>query len=290
MSYTLRHKGKLVVVLAGYLKEKYTKYMKTIKSKLKQLKQDVMNPRFSVTSTNLKLKSFGSDYGGWVFADSESLKSSIILSCGLGEDASFDVEIAEEYGLKVVIVDPTPRALRHFSQIMTHLGRKKTHDYFTGGKQSVSSYNLENLAEYNFKIIPKAIWVSDLPVRFYSPPIAEHVSHSILNYQNNYSVDTPYIEVEAITMKQIIEGESLQDIPLLKLDIEGAEVEVIINFLNEGIFPEQILVEFDELHVPSLKARQRIISCHKKLIDNDYVLVNISGSNYLYLSKKAFVI
>ena len=259
-----------------------------IKLKLKHVKQHVLNPRFDVTPTSLTLKSFGSLYGGWVVADSEVLKSSVIISCGLGEDATFDVEMAEEYGLKVVFVDPTPRAVQHFDQIVKRLGLEKTSAYSTSGTQSIDSYNLENRTAENFKMIPKAIWINDSPVHFYSPPIEEHVSHSILNYQNNYSVDTPYIEVETITLKQIIESESLQNIPLIKLDIEGAEVEVIISFLNERIFPDQILVEYDELSAPSLKARRRIIACHKKLIDNGYTLVNYSGSNFLYLSKSLF--
>jgi hypothetical protein len=117
----------------------------------------------------------------------------------------------------------------------------------------------------------------------------EHVSHSILNYQNDYSVDTPYIEVEAITMKQLIDCESLEYIPLIKLDIEGAEIEVIMSFLNEGFLPDQILVEFDEISAPSIKARRRIISCHRMLIDNGYALANYSPpSNFLYVSIKAF--
>ena len=254
-----------------------------------RVKQYLLNPRLKIKPTSLTFKSFGSDYGGWVIADSESLKSSTILSCGLGEDASFDVEIANEYGLRVLFVDPTPRAIKHFSQIINRLGKKRDREYSKGGAQSVESYELANLTQDNFKLIPKAIWVSDQSVRFYLPPIIEHVSHSILNYQNNYSVDTPFIEVEAITVKQLIDSESLDNIPLIKLDIEGAEIEVIVSFLNEGFLPDQILVEYDELSAPSIKARRRIISCHKILIDNGYALASYSPpSNFLYLSKKVF--
>ena len=60
------------------------------------MKQQILNPRLKVTSTNLILKSFGSAYGGWVVAISNSLKSSTIISCGLGEDATFDIEMINE--------------------------------------------------------------------------------------------------------------------------------------------------------------------------------------------------
>jgi FkbM family methyltransferase len=239
--------------------------------------------------TNLNLVSFGSEYGGWVVADSPTLKSSTILSCGLGEDASFDIEMINAYDLNVVFVDPTPRSIEHFKQIINHLGRGKTSDYRKGGAQPTDAYNLANLVQKNLKLIPKAIWRDSQPVHFYLPRITKHVSHSILNYQNNYSVDTPYIEVDAITVKQIIERESLVKIPLIKLDVEGAEIEVISNLLDDGVLPEQILVEYDELSSPSLKARRRILSCDEKLRDYEYILVNYSPpSNFLYVSKLAF--
>ena len=61
-----------------------------------KLKQKMLNPRLKITPTDLTLKSFGSVYGGWVVANSDSLKSSTIISCGLGEDASFDIEMINE--------------------------------------------------------------------------------------------------------------------------------------------------------------------------------------------------
>jgi FkbM family methyltransferase len=254
-----------------------------------KLKKKMFNPRLKITSANLTLRSFGSVYGGWVVANSDSLKSSTIISCGLGEDASFDIEMINEFGLRVVLVDPTPRAIEHFKQIINCLGSPKTIEYSLNGAQEIEAYDLVNLSQSSIKLIPKAIWLNDNPVKFYSPPIQDHVSHSISNYQNRYSTDTPYVVVEAITIEQIMNLESLESISLIKLDIEGAEIEVISSFLDREIFPEQILVEFDELSAPSLKARRRIISCHQNLIKNGYALVNYSSpSNFLYIMKESF--
>ena len=53
---------------------------------------------------------------------------------------------------------------------------------------------------------------------------------------------------------------------MLKLDIEGAENYVIPDMLNKKIFPEQILVEFDEL-----RTNRRINPVrNKKLIKTDF--------------------
>ena len=51
----------------------------------------------------------GSVYGGWTFENKKNLYGSTILSCGLGEDASFDIEFANMYNAKIIIVDPIPK-------------------------------------------------------------------------------------------------------------------------------------------------------------------------------------
>ena len=73
---------------------------------------------------------------------------------------------------------------------------------------------------------------------------------SISNYQNNYSNEISSIEVDAVTLDSILYDLKLNscDIPLIKLDIEGAEIEVLKRCMDIGIFPQQILVEFDELN------------------------------------------
>ena len=262
------------------------KFALKIKRYFKKL---LLNPRLKINKVDLSLKSLGSIYGGWVFCESEKLNLSTIVSCGLGEDASFDVEIASRYSLEVLIVDPTPRAVLHFEQIEARLGQPKISEYGKEGCQSTDSYDLTNLTASSLKLIPKAIWEINGRVPFYEPREEAHVSHSIVNFQNNYASNTRHIQTEAITLKFLLESLSVDSIPLIKLDIEGAEIEVIHNFLNDKIFPDQILVEYDELHEPSLQSRRRVISCHKLLLNKGYLLVNYSKpNNFLYLSKTAF--
>ena len=262
------------------------KILSRINRKLLQL---LLNPKLQINKIQLPLKSFGSIYGGWVLCDSESLHAAKIVSCGLGEDASFDVEIASHFDLKILIIDPTPRAISHFEKIVSRLGMSKEVNYSDGGVQLTNSYDLTKLNSSSLKLIPKAIWINDHPVKFFHPPIEEHVSHSIVNYQNSYDTNTRYIEVPAISLKQLMQSESLESIPLIKLDIEGAEVEVITSFLDDGIRPDQILVEYDELNNPSFKSRRRIISCHRKLTENQYSLVNYSKpNNFLYILRTSF--
>ena len=49
---------------------------------------------------------------------------------------------------------------------------------------------------------------------------------------------------------------NIKNIEMIKLDIEGSEVEVLDNMIEDKIFPNQILVEFDELNNINDKAVQ----------------------------------
>jgi hypothetical protein len=105
----------------------------------------------------------------------------------------------------------------------------------------------------------------------------------VLNFQNNYATDTPYIEVQSITIDQLMSEFKIDTIDLIKLDIEGAEIEVIIDLLQKGIYPKQILVEYDELSKPSRKSKKRIELAHNALVNSEYILLCKDGINFTYL-------
>jgi len=54
-----------------------------------------------------------------------------------------------------------------------------------------------------------------------------------------------YYEVHVDTIKNIMDNNGHQTIDLLKLDIEGAEVKVLEQMLNDKIYPKFLCVEFD---------------------------------------------
>ena len=227
----------------------------------------------------------GTEYGGWSYVDEDSLKGSTIISAGLGEDASFDVEFASKYHANIILVDPTPRAISHFKEIQSGLGCSSTQKYLDGGCQPISSYDLSKLNKNSLSLITKALWDKNTTVKFYEPPNSNHVSHSIVNYQNNFSEKTKYIEVEAITLDTLILNLNIKpsDIPLMKFDIEGAEIEVLTRSLSVGILPRQILVEFDELNVPSAKGFARVSKMDELLQNKGYKLLKTDGkANFLY--------
>lgn len=219
------------------------------------------------------LDRLGSEYGGWVFVPDEGFTGSTLLSCGLGEDASFDIEFAKKYNAKVVMVDPTPRAIKHFNSIVSRLGDPKSAEYSSGGNQSVTSYDLRGIKCGQLSLIPVALSGSVGVAKFYAPPNPEDVSHSLINFQNNYMDDTAAIEVPTVDFNTLMTKAELGSIAIAKFDIEGAEIEVVPSMIANGVFPKQVLIEFDELNYPSPRARGNFEKVNRVLTEVGYETV-----------------
>jgi len=158
----------------------------------------------------------GSKYGGYSVPRGLLDKNSIVYSFGLGEDATFDTGLTEMYGCEIHIFDPTPRAKIFYES--------KLKDY-------------PKLVYHEF-----GLWDKDAEVRFYSPADSTHVSHSIGNLQNTEQFFTGRV----MRLKTIMELLGHTKIGLLKLDIEGAEYEVIPDMAISMIRPQIICVEFHD--------------------------------------------
>ena len=237
------------------------------------------------TSNEDPLLHLGTDYGGWTFVEDDQLYGSTILSAGLGEDASFDIEFAEKYQSKMIIVDPTPRAVQHFEDIKRSIGENKTESYSEGGKQPIAAYELSNIDSSQLSLVRKALWKEKTKIKFYKPDNESHVSHSIINWQHDYNNDSEYIKVRANTVFSILEDYNIDKngIEIVKLDIEGAEIEVLSQMVDNGLLPRQILVEFDKLHNPSEKGFKRVDKVHRSLLEEGYELLYTDGNaDFLY--------
>jgi len=224
---------------------------------------------------------FGSEYGGWEFADRDYLYDSTVISAGLGLDASFDVEFCSKYRATVFLLDPTPQSVSHFEEIRQKFGRKRSCGYLEGFNQPVESYELTKVFNSNFQLIPKAIWDKTGLVEFFSPSNPNHVSFSITNLQKT----SESIMVPAISYPDLLHliDKSADEIKLLKLDVEGAATEVLLSILSNGFRPKQILVEFEELFVYSLKNFKKLKVISKALLEAEYELVSTDYvANFIY--------
>lgn len=237
-----------------------------------------------VSPSPAKLMRLGTAYGGWSFVNSEALRGSTIVSCGLGEDASFDVEFASYFSARVIVVDPTPRAVLHFHQIAQRIGCKAAVPYADSGRQPAEAYDLSALTSESLALVDKALWTHCTRVKLFLPENPAFVSHSIVNGRRGDPTPKDYIEVDAVSIDALLHCFALRQLPLLKLDIEGAEIEVLKDMLKKGIFPEQILVEYDEFRNSSKDSKERIESAHAALLACGYRLIHFDHpSNFLYV-------
>ena len=63
---------------------------------------------------------------------------------------------------------------------------------------------------------------------------------------------------------------------ILKLDIEGAEIEVLSRLIEHKkyeMLPSQILVEFDELQIPKFKNYWRVVLFNRELLKTGFRLI-----------------
>lgn len=214
----------------------------------------------------------GSAYGGWNFVPLPSLSHAVVVSAGVGEDVTFDVELATRFGCRVVLVDPTPRAVQHFRDLESRIGQTAREPYSPDGCQSVDAYDLSSITPGQLQLEGRALTGTSGTVRFYAPKNPADVSYSIVNFQNDYATDTECINVPAVSVSDLLENIGVSNIELLKLDIEGAEIEAIPSMLDQGIRPRQILVEYDELNWPSQRSKRNFDRVHAKLMAADYVV------------------
>lgn len=223
---------------------------------------------------------FGSKYGGW-FICALGIKDDIqILSLGAGEDISFDVEIANNFNCRVDIFDPTPRAIEHFKLLNNNFGRKSSMAYSNSGLQPIDAYPCENLKR-NLRLFKKAVWTQNGKVKFYQPKNPNNVSHSITGFQFKDISEREYLIVKCIDILDI----EIERYKVLKVDIEGAEIDVLSRLVHRKTLeqlPMQILVEFDELRVPTLRSYRRVSSFHTILQKKGYELFNVEGFNFSY--------
>lgn len=158
----------------------------------------------------------GSEYGGW--AVPRGIDSGwTCYTAGVGEDASFDVALAE-LGCKVVAIDPTPRAL----------------DYM---KPIVAGHDRLSLAPY-------AVWSEEGELDFFPPADPAHVSYSATNRQHTANP----IRVRARTVAGIAHELGDERVDLLKLDIEGAEYQVLESLDPRSLSVRVLCVEFHPDH------------------------------------------
>ena len=184
----------------------------------------------------------------------------LLIDCGLGEDISFPVSFLARFGGRVAGVEPNPRSLEY----------------------------CKNILPKGMYVIPQAFWSeSGNTLTFHLPRPQEQlpkgadgVSGSILD-SHSYVGDES-ISVKTVSLAEILKREQRTQCDVLKMDIEGAEYEVLEALCNSGdiSLAKQLLVEFHHgVTTYCMADTERLVSI---LGDKKFKLIHTEGRNYIF--------
>lgn len=228
----------------------------------------------------LELIRIGTDYGGWYCCSSLLGPHRVAMCCGAGEDISFDVALNAQWHMRVICVDPTPRSVRHVESLLeaSRAGRPMPIE------AGPAVYEMTDFREDRFTFVSRAVWSSDGYLALFAPKDPAHVSYSALNLQHTSQT----IQVPSSTVASLLGELSIERLSLLKLDIEGAEYEVLRSVLRANIRPDQLLVEFDQVNQPLAPMFWvELAGMIRVLREAGYRLVHRERANYVFVLASA---
>ena len=86
-----------------------------------------------------------------------------------------------------------------------------------------------------------------------------------------------------------MEDFNLQNIDILKLDIEGSEVNVLNSMFDDHIYPNQLLIEFDITRTNKLFDIFKFYLIIRRIIKNNYVNIEIDRFPHLLFVRKEII-
>jgi FkbM family methyltransferase len=197
---------------------------------------------------------FGDEFASWCICPASLTNRSVVYSFGIGENVSFDLALIREFGMQVHAFDPTPRSA-------AWIRTQKIPDKFIFHDYGVGAH--------------------DGRVVFHPPENPNFVSYSIVARSNSSGTA---VEAPVYRVRTIMGLLGHERIDLLKMDVEGAEYDVIADLLESRVEVGQLLVEFHHRwpEVGVERTRQAISS----LNNMGYRIFNVSpvGSEYSFLA------
>jgi FkbM family methyltransferase len=240
---TIRSEGCVLRMLYNKMKKTYHSVKRAVNI---ALGRDVwLSPTYS-TGTEIH----GSDYGGWAIKANSLTSESLVISVGVGEDVSFDLSLINKYGCQVVALDPTERS---------------------------AQWVAKNVLEDRFIFRQLALAATDGVISLFPPSEAAHVSASCR--QSSHTLTDSYV-VPCMRLATLMQTEGVTSINVLKLDIEGAEYEVIQDIVQSGLALriDQLLVEFH--HKFSSFFPQDTVDAVEQLLSSGFQIAWVSEAGH----------
>ena len=196
---------------------------------------------------------YGGDHG-WVIDESSIGSESIIYSVGVGSNIDFDLELIDSLGVTIHAFDPTPRSV-----------------------EWVKEQNLSN----KFIFHPVGLAAENGFMNFYPPAKSSSTHFSPVDRYGNTDneIKAPVKDIDTMASEL-----GHKKIDLLKMDIEGAEYEVIKALPDSEVIINQILIEFHHMY-KSISFSQTVEAINT-LKNLGFEIFDISQRTYEFSFKK----
>jgi FkbM family methyltransferase len=170
-----------------------------------------------VRRSELRLEALGSRTASWI-VPVDLFRSEWTCYCGgVGEDITFDLELIRRFMCDIYAFDPTPRAIERVNRVAA--GNERFHFF------------------------PYGLWSSDTELKFFASRNPKLVNHSVVNLQGT----DMYFVAPCRRITSVMRELGHTRIDFLKIDIEGAEYEVLDSLIEDGVDSIRVLcVEFDQ--------------------------------------------
>lgn len=197
---------------------------------------------------------FGNEGCRWCICPDGLTQQSIVYSFGIGEDISFDLALIERFGVSIHAFDPTPK--------------------------SIDWVNSQTLPE-EFILHKYGLAAQDGTIQVFPPENPNHVSHSFVQRSEQDNA----VEVPVHRLATVMQMLGHSEIDILKIDIEGAEYDVIDDIVESGIPINQLLIEFHHRwpEIGAAKTRQGV----ERLLQAGYRIFDVSptGEEYSFIKQ-----
>jgi FkbM family methyltransferase len=182
--------------------------------------------------------------------------NSVVIDAGCSYQADFSLYMINAFGVKSYAVDPTR-------------------------KHGDSLRKLEEQYKNRLSYLPLAISAKDSTLTFHESKTNE--SGSILERHLNIQRDeTVSYTVESLSIKSLLNRIHAKEIEILKLDLEGAEYELLSQVQIDELCPiKQMFVEFHH-HAVDLFSEKDTLNLVEKIKKFGFKSISLDDHNYLF--------
>ena len=205
------------------------------------------------------VESLGDENGSWnIIMDGLSCES-VILAAGVGHNISFELDLVKKIGACIHVFDPSPTGVSTINKLVKEEGMEKV------------------------IFIPKAISGSSGYIYLEKPDTDTEGSWKATSLSDSEST----IKIESVSLSDYCHENAIRHIDLLKIDIEGAEYDVIDNILSEKLSIQQICLEFHcKAQIGIQQTYFDLFRYVFKLFLNGYRIVHLTKSDFTWVKHK----